>query len=538
MVLEENLKLGHIEIKKALEKYTAGELKIPDVKKVTAKFGIYNTRDGRFMTRVRQVGGEFSLSKIRVIADIMDKNDISFAHISTRDSIQLQGVPADNVYEVVRGCTENGMPFKGGGGNAYRNPLVSPLSGISKESIFDVRPYAIQTDLFMQGFEKAFDLGRKFKISFSSEAEDYGHTAVNDLGFLAKIKDGEKGFLVYTGGGMGRGPAIGKVLFNFLPADECIRVSAAMVELFHHHGERINRSKARLRFLVEQLGFEEFQKLFYEYYNKIEIPEKYKNFAKINHEDVINSLNQSSNENIQTKDFETWKKAALKESIFREIFSVRLFIGGGNFSSEDLKKLAYILEKTGCPFVRLTTEQDLYIPLVHKNFLPELYLLLKRNLHKQGAADLKFRDHTVTCIGASLCGIGLLDSQIIGKSISDKIEELFDKYPEYRGDLYTQLIDGIRVSGCSSSCAVNQIAPLGFMGVKKMVEGVVTDCLQVFIGGRIDSETQTLSKTHPDKFVTVDEAPEFVFSLLESYILQLKNDKTPSFEEYMQHYQY
>ncbi|WP_319201987.1 nitrite/sulfite reductase [uncultured Ilyobacter sp.] len=538
MIFEEKLKSEHLEIKKTLEKYTAGEIKIPDVKKVTTKYGIYNTRDGRFMARVRQVGGEFSLNKIKVIADIMDKNDVSFAHVSTRDSIQLQGVPASRLYEVVRECTENGMPFKGGGGNAYRNPLVSPLSGISNENIFDVRPYAIQTDLFMQGFEKAFDLGRKFKISFSSEAEDYGRTAVNDLGFLAKVIDGQKGFLVYTGGGMGRSPEIGKVLFDFLPANECIRVSAAMIEVFHDHGERTNRSKARLRFLVNQMGFKEFQKLFYEYYNKIEIPEKYKNFFKKNYENLINSLNRSSNKNIQTEDFENWKKSALKESIFKDVFSVRLFIGGGNFSSDDLKNLAFILEKTGCPFVRLTTEQDLYIPLVHKNFLPELYLMIKRDLNNQGAADLKFKDHIVTCIGASLCGIGLLDSQIIGKSISDKIEELFDKYPEYRGDLYTQIIDGVRVSGCSSSCAVNQISPLGFMGVKKMVDGVVTDCLQVFIGGRIDSEMQTLSKTHPDKFVTVEKAPEFVFSLLEAYILKLKNGETLSFKEYMQNYKY
>lgn len=538
MILQENLKSEHLEIKKALEKYTAGEIKIPDVKKVTANYGIYNTRDGKFMTRIRQVGGEFSLSKIKKIVEIMEKNDVSFAHVSTRDSIQLQGVPADNVYDIVRECTENGMPFKGGGGNAYRNPLVSPLSGISKENIFDVRPYALQTDLFMQSFEKAFNLGRKFKISFSSEAEDNGHTAVNDLGFLAKIKDREKGFLVYAGGGMGRGPAIGKVLFDFLPADECIRVSAALVELFHDHGERSNRSKARLRFLVDKLGFEEFQKLFLEYYNKTIIPKEYKNYIEKNYKYVVNSLNESSNESIQTKSFETWKKAALKESIFQDIFSVRLFIGGGNFSSENLKNLAYVLEKVNCPFVRLTTEQDLYIPLVHKKFLPELYIFLKENLNKQGAANINFQDHTVTCIGASLCGIGLLDSQVIGKSISYKIEELFDKYPEYRGDLYTQIIDGIRISGCSSSCAVNQIAPLGFMGVKKMVNGVVTDCLQVFIGGKIDSETQTLSKTHPDKFVTVEKAPEFVFSLLEAYILQLKNGKTISFEEYMQNYQY
>ena len=538
MILTENLKSEHLEVREALEKYSAGEIKIPDVKKVTAKFGIYNTRDGRFMTRVRQVGGEFSLRKIKVISEIMDKNDISFAHISTRDSIQLQGVPGEKVYDVIRACTENDMPFKGGGGNAYRNPLVSPLSGISKETVFDVRPYAIQTDMFIHGFEKAFDLGRKFKISFSSENGDKGHTAVNDLGFLARIKDGEKGFLVYAGGGMGRCPSVGRVLFDFLPARECIRASVAMLELFYDHGERVNRSKGRLRFLVEELGFKRFKELFDEYYNQTIISEEYKKFEEKDYSKIIYSLKKDSSEEIYSSDFEIWKKAAVQETIFPDIFSVRLFIGGGNFSYNDLKKFSQILEKTGCPFVRLSTEQDIYIPLVHKNFIYELHQLLEKNLRNQGATAIKFTNHIVTCIGASLCGIGLLDSQVIGRSISEKIDELFDKYPQYRGPLYTQLIDGIKISGCSSSCGVNQIAPLGFMGVKKLVEGVVTDCLQVFTGGQIDSDVQVLSKTHTDKFVTVDEAPEFVFSLLESYILELEKGKAISFEEYMQNYHY
>ncbi len=538
MIWTENLKMEHLEVKKVLEEYIADKIKITDAKKVTAKFGIYNTRDNKFMTRIRQVGGEFSSEKIKIIADIMDKNEISFAHISTRDSIQLHGVPVTNVYNVVRACTENDMPFKGGGGNAYRNPLVSPLSGISDESIFDVRPYAIQADLYIQGVEKAFNLGRKFKISFSSEAEDRGNTAVNDLGFLAKIKDGKKGFLVYAGGGLGRGPAIGYKIFDFLPAEECIKASVAMIELFHDHGEKENRSKARFRFLVEKLGFERFKELYMEYYNKTGISEGYKVFEDKDYDEIVHGLKKSNIKILEDENFKIWKKSAVNNTIYDDLFSVRLFIGGGNFYSDELRKLSDILDGIGCPMLRVTPEQDIVIPLVHKSYLQELYEALKKDLKKQGAANIKFKNHMVTCIGANLCGIGLLDSPAIGKSVSENLDELFEKYPEYRGVLYPQLIDGIRFSGCGSSCGVNQIAPLGFMGVKKLVDGVVTDCLQVYMGGRINSDVQALSRTGADKFITVADAPEFVSDIVEGYILKLKKGELLSFENYMENFDY
>jgi len=537
MILTEKLKSEHLKIKKAVEEYLAGNIKMPDVKKVSAGFGIYNTRDNKFMTRIRQVGGEFSSTKLRIIANLMDKYQISFAHISTRDSIQLQGVSGENIYNIIRECTENHMPFKGGGGNAYRNPLVSPLSGISKENIFDVRSYAVQTDLYVHGFEKAFNLGRKFKISFSSEADDKGNTVVNDLGFLAKVENGKKGFLIYAGGGLGRKPALGEILFNFLPAEECIKATVAMIELFHDHGERGNRSKARLRFLVEKLGFKNFKNLYMEYYNKTQIPVEYKVFEIRDYNKIVQGLTKIDTEILETEDLKIWKQAVLKETIFDDVFSVRLFIGGGNFYSKELGKLANIIDLTGCPFIRLTPEQNIFIPLVHKSFLPELYRLLKKDLHKQGAADMRFQNHIVTCIGASLCGIGLLDSQVIGRSISQKLDKLFIKFPKYKERLYTQLLDGIKISGCGSSCGVNQIAPLGFEGVKKVIEGQVTDCLQVYVGGRIDSKAKILSKTHIDKFILASEAPEFVANIVEGYILKLKSGKPISFENYMQDFE-
>lgn len=528
------LKEQHLELKNSVDKYVAGEIQYPGLKKVSAGFGIYATKDGRFMTRVRQVGGEFTATKLGLLADIMDRNCVAFAHISTRDSIQLHGVPAERIYDIVRTCTENGMPFKGGGGDTYRNPLVSPLSGISSDTVFDVRPHALKLDSYIKTYEKAFKFGRKFKISFSGEAEDRGHAAVNDMGFLAKVNSGEKGFEVYTGGGLGRGPAMGRVLFDFLPESECIRAVIAMVDLFYEHGERENRSKARLRFLVEKLGFEEFKKLYIDYFNKTQVPVEYTNFEETNHSKIIANLKTLSVKETFDRDYLDWKKAAVSETKYQDVCSVRIFIKEGNLESGQFRSLVEILEETGCPFVRLTLEQDIYIPLIHKSFLPELYRLLKIKLVGYGVADVDFEDRAVTCIGAKVCGIGLLDSPEIGRDIFKGVEELFEKYPGYKADLFTEIIDGIKISGCGSSCGGNQVAALGFEGIKKMIDGKLTDCLQVYSGGRVDADVKALGKTASDRFITASEAPKYVSEVVESYINKLKKGEDLSFKQYMQ----
>ncbi len=528
------LKEQHLELKNSVDKYVAGEIQYPGLKKVSAGFGIYATRDGQFMTRVRQVGGEFTATKLGLLADIMDQNGVEFAHISTRDSIQLHGVPAERIYDIVRTCTGNGMPFKGGGGDTYRNPLVSPLSGISSDTVFDVRPHALKLDAYIKTYEKAFKFGRKFKISFSGESEDRGHAAVNDMGFLAKVNSGEKGFEVYTGGGLGRGPAMGRVLFDFLPESDCIRAVIAMVDLFYEHGERENRSKARLRFLVEKLGFEKFKKLYMDYFNKTRVPVEYTNFEETNYSKIIANLKTSSVKETFDGEYLDWKKAAVSETKHQGVCSGRLFIKEGNLEAGQFRSLVEILEETGCPFVRLTLEQDIYIPLIHKSFLPELYRLLKIKLGGYGVADVNFEDRAVTCIGAKVCGIGLLDSPAIGRDIFKSVEELFEKYPGYKADLFTEIIDCIKISGCGSSCGGNQVAALGFEGIKKMIDGKLTDCLQVYTGGRVDSEVKALGKTASDSFIIASEAPKYVSEVVESYINKLKKGEDLSFKQYMQ----
>ena len=187
--------------------------------------------------------------------------------MSSRQDVQLHGVPPENVYAAVRSCTENGLPFKGGG-NTFRNILVSPDSGIAPDSIFDVIPHAKSlTDIIFR-WDNAFELPRKLKIGFAASEKDEFMAAIQDLGFVAAIKAGKPGFKVYGGGGMGRESAVGIELLDFIPCAQVPQCALAMTEFFYEHGDRTNRNTARIRFLVKRLGKEKFVELFRDYFNR------------------------------------------------------------------------------------------------------------------------------------------------------------------------------------------------------------------------------------------------------------------------------
>ena len=236
--MKNELKAEHLALKKDVASFLNKELSAADLKHSTAPFGIYQQRDDLFMTRIRITGGHINISELRRIANIIDENNISYAHLTTRQDIQLQGVPPENIYAIVRSCTESGLPFKGGGGNTFRNIAVSPDSGIAPDNIFDVVPHAKSlTDIIFK-WDKAFELPRKLKIGFASSEKDELMAMLQDLGFVARIKDGKLGFKVYGGGGMGKESALGIKLFDFISLDEVPRCTLAITELFYDHGDR------------------------------------------------------------------------------------------------------------------------------------------------------------------------------------------------------------------------------------------------------------------------------------------------------------
>lgn len=508
----------YLELENGIIDYTNNIIKSPDLKKKGSKFGIYEQKGKKMMLRLKAVGGELSTQNFKDLVDIMFKQNIPFLHLSTRQNYQLHEVDFDKVKSTIELCNNKEMYFRGGGGNTFRSILVSTYTGVDKKSNFDVIPYAkmIENEVFF--IDKAFDFGRKLKIGFSNSSDDEFVMAVQDMGFVAKEINGKKGFKVFAGGGMGRGSKIGHILLEFLPEEDLLKAVKAMIELFYDRGDRVNRMQARLRFLVEKIGIYGFRKLFLEYFNK----ETTENgiIKTIDYANFIPNLTKFEINNTD-ENYNQWIDLCVKETKFKDIVSLVLYVKNGDLSKEHAQKLANLLDNINSPIVRATINQNLVVPMVHKSALPYIYEFLNNEIPEIVSESFSIRGQIRACVGSTVCMIGVQDSVSIADSIAVELDNLANLYPQYRKIIFKEA-KNIRISGCPSSCAGIPVAPLGFIGLKKRINDVLTDCMQVYMGGILTESIQSLAFEIPNLIIPIDEIPLLVRRLFEDYLEMLQ----------------
>ncbi|MGL5376783.1 MAG: hypothetical protein ACRDAT_00570 [Cetobacterium sp.] len=508
----------YLELETGIVDYSNNTIKSPDLKKKGSKFGIYEQKGKQMMLRLKAVGGELSNQNFKDLVEIMFDQNIPYLHLSTRQNYQLHEVDFDNVKTTIDLCNTKKMYFRGGGGNTFRSILVSTYTGVDKKSNFDVTPYAkmIENEVFL--IDKAFDFGRKLKIGFSNNPEDEFVMAVQDMGFIAKEINGKKGFKVFSGGGMGRGSKIGHILIEFLPEEELLKAVKAMIELFYDRGDRVNRMQARLRFLVEKVGAEGFKKLFLDYFNKETIENG--TIENVDYIKLISELNKFNIENT-TPEFNEWKNLCVKETKFKDIVSLVLYVKNGDLTKENAKKLSNLLEKINAPIIRATINQNIVLPLIHSSALPYIYEFLSTEIPEIVTETFSIRGQIRACVGSKICMIGVQDSVSIADMIGAELDSLAQQYPQYKKIIFKEA-KNIRISGCPSSCAGIPVAPLGFIGLKKRINDVITDCMQVYMGGILTESIQSLAFEIPNLILPIDEVPILVKRLMEDYLEMLQ----------------
>jgi sulfite reductase beta subunit-like hemoprotein len=483
----DSLEKIHLELKTEIDKFINEEISAADLKHSSAPFGIYQQKNDLFMSRIRMPGGHVSFEKLKKIVEIMDGYGAGYAHLTTRQDIQLHDLKPENIYPVVRACSENSMPFKGGGGNTFRNILAPEDAGFAVGEIFDVSAHVQALNDFIMGYDKAFELPRKLKIGFSSGKQDCIKARFQDLGFIAKVKDGAKGFEVFGGGGMGRESMPGAKLFDFLPEEDLAKCAIAMVDFFYDHGDRSNRNKARIRFILKRLGEEEFVKLYKSYFDKTEVPPL--KIVPIGIE--TKNLKKDSEASQRGEDFELWKKYALSDTSFENIFSARLFVPRGNLTSSQLRRIAELVERLGLSFVRITQSQDVILPLVHESELSFVYEFLKKEMSDIDLIFNSFKGHIVSCIGAGVCKIGAIDTPSLADKVAEDLDRHFENDPEAKGKIMPFIIKNLRISGCPNSCSGHPASELGVQGLKRRIEDVLTEGGLIFSGGCHEKTSET-----------------------------------------------
>lgn len=300
---------------------------------------------------------------------------------------------------------------------------------------------------------------------------------VQDLGFVATVAGGVKGFTVYGGGGMGRESSPGLKLFEFIPENEFIRCAVAMTDLFYDHGDRTNRNRARIRFIVKNIGEEAFFELYHKYFAQTPactadmIPVVYA---------VPDKKSFEQNDTVPPE-FDWWRQYAVAASSQgKDIKTVRLYLPYGNLTAEQLDKIVLLTELYAASFVRLTRTQDMLLPFVHQSALPELFAALKRDLTKIDLTAESFRGHIVSCVGSEVCKIGILNSPAIAEAVANELDGLFEHNQERKAALLNRIIDAVKISGCPNSCGAHPIAELGLQGQKKRLNDKQEDVCVLF----------------------------------------------------------
>lgn len=457
-------------------------------------FGLYTERDkGTYMLRPRFPGGELSVEEFSDFVELCDRYGDGRVHITTRQDIQIHGLKREVLHEVLEILLEKGYSSRATGGNAARAVIVPPMSGFEEE-VFDVTPYSelITDHILSDG--TFMGLPRKYKIALSNKEENAINVKVSDLGFLAKVKYGVKGFKVYGAGGLGANPIPAIVLCEFVPHDEILYHVEAMRNLFAAHGDRNNKARARIRYIAQRLGEQEFKKLYNEYLEKIYKVRKFKK------EPLAKNYTYQSGEMISIKD--NILKSSVKGSYgyYLHPFSGDIRTELGKELVDKLKGLNYKID------LRLTYTQGLVIRGLKGESIREL----KSLLDKFSKTAL---EKSITCVGKSTCNLGILESPILLKDI---LKHFRNK------KRLGKLLPTLRISGCPNSCGAQQLAALGFWGKKKNGEEYYT----VVAKGDFSGETLELNKTIGD--IKASLIPNFLED-----IAKLLQESELSYENYL-----
>ena len=464
-----------LELEKKINAFNNQEIDEEKFRSLRLARGVYGQRQqGVQMIRIKLPLGQFTAKQLIRMAAVSDEYASSNLHITTRQDIQLHYVPLDRTPELWTELEKDQITLREACGNTVRNVTASVYAGVDPDEAFDVTPYAYAFYEYFLRNPICQDMGRKFKAAFSSAASDQALTFIHDLGFIPVIKKGQRGFRVMLGGGIGSQPIEANEVFSFLEVDRMIPFSEAVIRVFDRHGERNKRNKARLKFLVKEIGLTTFLEWVAEEENSL-LQKTYP--IAVNERDLKEPL-YSGEETIKldTKEFNLWKKTNLFKQKQAGYFSVGLPIEVGDISSSKARELAKMMLEFTRDDNRFSLGQSILLRDVEEGHLAALYNSLKEiNLHRSGFHKL---NDIVACPGTDTCNLGIASSMGLAKVLQQVIETEFHSLIE-KYDL------NIKISGCMNACGQHTLAHIGFQGMTVKANENIAPATQILLGGGV-----------------------------------------------------
>jgi sulfite reductase (ferredoxin) len=462
-----------IDLEKKIRMFREGTIHEDKFRSLRLARGVYGQRQqGVQMVRIKLPYGKMTFKQWKRISDISDEYSTGNLHLTTRQDIQIHFVSLDRTPELWHELEQDKVTLREACGNTVRNITASVTAGIDPNEPFDITPYAHSLFEYLLWNPICQEMGRKIKISFSNTDEDTALAFIHDMGFLPKIKEGKRGFKIVVGGGLGAQPRMADLAHEFLPEDQLIPFSEAVLRVFDRHGERNSRSKARMKFLLQKIGFEAFMELV----EAERLAIKNKSFE-------INTERFEVNEEVQVKTetvsdvqkFEIWKTTNTFEQKQKGKFGVYIRVPLGNISSVVSRSLIEKLSGFVGDDIRVTINQGLFLRNVPVENLAYVFNVLEfEGLAAFGANSVA---NITACPGTDTCNLAISDSV----SITYELEKVIDQeFP----DLVKNNDFKIKISGCMNSCGQHGMANIGFHGSSlKDANKNVLPALQVLLGG-------------------------------------------------------
>jgi sulfite reductase (ferredoxin) len=439
--------------------------------------------DAPGMLRIKIPMGCLTAAQMDVLAEVAEEHSDHILHVTTRQDIQLHFIHLEDTPTIMRRLAAVNITTREACGNTVRNVTACPLAGVCNDQSFDVTPYAHALTYYLLGHRDTQDFGRKFKIAFSGcHQHACGLAYIHDIGAVAvkRVVDGveQRGFTLYVGGGLGAVPQQAKVLEEFVPEDELLPLSQAVCRVFARLGERKNRARARLKFVVQKLGIEEFRNVVRAERDLIPADERWS--AYLDHLDVTEEKplkpGKALADGIFPRGFRPWRATNVQRQAQAGYVVATVRLPLGDLTSDQMRALADVARRYTGDTVRLTVEQNIVFRWLPEADLPDFYRDIEAlGLARPGAGTIQ---DIVACPGTDTCKLGISSSRGLAAVLDAHLADKVDALPADARGLR------IKASGCFNSCSQHHIADIGFLGVSRNVGGRRVAHFQLVVGGQ------------------------------------------------------
>jgi len=475
--------------------------------------------DAPGMQRIKIPAGGLNAEQLETLAELAEEYSDGIAHVTTRQDFQLHYVHIEDTPSLMRRLAAAQITTREACGNSVRNVTACPYAGVCPDEVFDVTPYSKALSKFLLGHPDCQNFGRKFKPSFSGCSQHAcGLARMHDLGMIAvtRTENGKekRGFETYVGGGLGAVPYQAKLFDTFVPPEELLPLAQAIARVFAARGEKKNRSRARIKFLIQDLGIEKFKELVPEERRNLPPDPRWTEFVRDAEQFAETPLRPGGKAPLLgTESFQRWMKFNTRPQKQDGYVVVTIALALGDITANQLRSLADIARRFTKETIRSTVEQNIVLRWVSQSDLLELHKALDAaGLAMPGAESLV---DVTACPGTDTCKLGISSSRGLAAELRNRLAE-----KSFQSDESVQNLH-IKISGCFNSCGQHHVADLGFYGVSRKMAGYAVPHFQVVLGGEWDNNGGSYGL--PVIAIPSKNIPEVVSRLTDRYAANRAN---------------